>query len=92
MAKKRIEADDRMETREGAAPTSAVLPPGYVVLENLQPNELGITLTDGTHISAGPRRGHNRTKAIPKKLLPPHVKGMVNRGEVRIIDASGGSK
>ncbi len=77
-----------------AAPSPNPLPrgegtliPGTVILVNREPGAKDITLADGTNVRLAPfsrsGTGH-RSKPIPKKLLPPPVRKMRDRGEIDI--------
>lgn len=85
MAKRKEETPTQPEATVQAAI------PGTVVVINRSNSQIGISLLDGTHIEIGPKAGdHNRSRVIPKKLLPPHVRRMADaeRPMIKIVDAT----
>jgi len=78
-------------TESASPPVPSGPVPGTVYVENLIATPFGTTLLDGTHLSAGPKAGgQNRSRAIPKKLLPPHVRRLEKAGVIKIVDAAAG--
>lgn len=63
--------------------------PGTVRIMNLSPYTRDITLNDGTNVRLGPfaRTGLRHVSGpILKKLLPPPVKKMVKRRELKLLE------
>jgi hypothetical protein len=84
----------KKETAKAAAPAEprkpAGPPPGTVRLVNLTSSERDVTLTDGRNLHMTPwsrtGTGH-KSSPVLRKLLPPVVRKMVARGEIRIEEA-----